>query len=89
MEIHDPPTRRVDQVDAFGAFDHVQAWRGQRLVQEPARIFLEQRPGLGVDGTALPRGARIADIDVAFAGILHAAMLSGWRPMGKRAGMRG
>ena len=57
-------------------------------MQEPARILIEQRPRLGIDVAALPCGARVAEIDVAFAVILHAAMLGGWREMGKRAEMR-
>ena len=32
--------------------------------------------------------ARVAEIGVAFGVIRHAAMLSGWRPMGKRADMQ-
>ena len=73
MEIHDPVPRRIDEVDSLGSLNHIQARCGQRLMQEPALISIEQRPCLGIDVAVLPRRARAAEIDVAF---LHAAMLS-------------
>ena len=87
MKIHDPAARRVNQVDPMGTLNHVQARRGECLMQEPAPILIEQRPCLGIDVAALPCGASVAKIDVPFTGIVHMAMLGGWREMGKRAEM--
>ena len=81
------PAGGVDQIDPLGALHHVQARRGQRLMQEPARILIQQRLRLGIDVAALPGGARVAEIDVALAAILHGPMLGGWRLVGKRAGI--
>jgi hypothetical protein len=88
MEIHDPVSPRIDEVDPLSSLNHIQARCGQRLVQKPALVFIEQRPCLGIDVAALPCRARVAEIGVAFGVIRHAAMLSGWRPMGKRADMQ-
>ena len=87
VKIHDAPACGVDQVDALGPLYHVQARRRQRLMQEPARILIQQRARLGVDVFALPGGARVAEIDVTLATILHGRMLGGWRARGKRAGI--
>ena len=87
VEIHDPPAGGIDQIDALGALHHVQARRRQRLMQEPPRVLIQQRLRLGVDVIALPRGTRIAEIDVAFAAVLHDPMLGGWRRRSKRAGI--
>ena len=57
MEIHDPATRRIDEVDSLGTLNHIQARRGECLMQEPACILIEQCPRLGIDVAALPHGA--------------------------------
>ena len=67
MEIHVAAPCGVLDPDAFGLADGIEAWRGDRLVQEGGTVTRQQRPGSLVEVGGLPRAAPRGAVDVALA----------------------
>jgi len=65
VEIHVAPAGQILDPDALGLADRRQAGGRDRLVQEVARVFLEQRIARGMAMTRRPLGAPARSIDVA------------------------
>ena len=62
VKIHNAPPLQIFQVDALARVERVQAGRGQGLMQEIARVLLEQQRRFGVEmvfGQASRRAERL------------------------------